>query len=122
MIIARANETAIPPAVSGARKNRTQDDAGTHLDVIRRWRPRGRLARWLGFLDHEDAIATPSGTSIPNALARYRVSLLQMRAGPSVFEPPRTLICTAHQTRAKNTNHALHQNYHSFPLYGDALP
>ena len=62
-----------------SRKNRTQGDAGKHLDVIRRWRPRGRLARWLGFLDHEDAIATPSGTSIPNALARYRVSLLQMR-------------------------------------------
>ena len=62
-----------------SRKNRTQGDAGKYLDVIRRWRPRGRLARWLGFLNHEDAIATPSGTSIPNALARYRVSLLQMR-------------------------------------------
>ena len=62
-----------------SRKNRAQDDAAKYFDVIRRWRPRGRLARWLGFLDHEDAIATPSGTSIPNALARYRVSLLQMR-------------------------------------------
>ena len=62
-----------------SREERAQNEAAKHLDVIRRWRPRGRFARWLGFLDHEDAIATPSGISIPNALARYRVSLLQMQ-------------------------------------------
>lgn len=62
-----------------SRKDRKPDDNAKHFDVIRRWRPRGRLARWLGFLDHEDGIATPSGTSIPNTLARYRVGLLQMR-------------------------------------------
>ena len=62
-----------------SRKSQIRDSADNHFDVIQRWRPRGRLARWLGFLAHEDAVATPPGTSIPNALARYRVSLLQMR-------------------------------------------
>ena len=62
-----------------SRRSRTQEPQSDQFNVIRRWRPRGRLARWLGFVDHEDAVATPPGTSIPNALARYRVSLLQMR-------------------------------------------
>ena len=62
-----------------SRRSQTQEPANKHFDVIRRWRPRGRLARWLGFFDHEDAVATPPGTSVPNALARYRVSLVQMR-------------------------------------------
>lgn len=62
-----------------SRKRQIQDSSHNHFDVIRRWRPRGRLARWLGFFDHEDAVATPPGTSISNALARYQVSLLQMR-------------------------------------------
>ena len=81
-----------------SRKNRTLKSATKHFDVIQRWRPRGRLARWLGFVDHEDAIAIPSGTSIPNALARYRVSLLQMRRRA---ERIRT-IPYGHQSRSLN--------------------
>ena len=81
-----------------SRKKRTQHAATQHFDVIRRWRPRGRLARWLGFLDHEDAVASPPGTSIPNALARYRVSLLQMRCRA---ERIRTIPHTQH-SRSQN--------------------
>lgn len=65
--------------IQGKTAHASRSIDANNPEVMQRWRLRGRLARWLGFLDHEDAVATPPGTSTSNTLARYRVALLQLR-------------------------------------------